>query len=68
MTFNKANKIAHAKYLLNKEREMRIKDEAYIRELIDDKKFLLGVIESIKKRMMELENENNQLRTSKNEN
>lgn len=63
MTFNKANKTAHANYLLNKEREMRSKDEVYIRELIDDKKFLLGVIESLKKRMRELENENNQLKT-----
>jgi len=45
---NKPNKIAHLEYLLKKEKKMRALEQDYIRELIEDKRFLLGLIEKLK--------------------
>lgn len=51
MSMNKPNKTAHLEYLLKREKEMRSRDEEYIRELIEEKKFLLGHIENLKKQI-----------------
>jgi len=41
----RSDQIAHLQYMLQREREGRQKEQAYIMELIADKKFLMTVLE-----------------------
>jgi len=48
---NKPNKKAHLEYILKREKLMRSKDEDYIRELIEEKKFLLDLVAKLRKKL-----------------